>query len=854
MAWTLSGTDGTIVTADGADANLVDVLEAIITAGRSTATFLEAGYYEISEPLQFDAGSGGSLDAGGVRLLLSNTGQLQFGLGMTVLQTSGPFQIEFDADSGSTGGAITFPAAGLVTDVFNNVRCRLSLVPGGPVAIADSGDITNGGIEFTTTDVDVDNDTITLSGIAGKLNSNTVIRFYGTDVPEGIDTRAVYYPARNYAGDNILVISTSPGGTALDLSDGGSGTMHVSLWTQLDQSLVTTGTYVVDLVAASTTAGVALEAGDQLILQAVHHSPAATIPVFTSEYLEQAFQYEGSSITSLATLKEAAILNTFANTQGQDGSQVVGITLDPSTPGKIQLDTSVTELSSADAALYFYYVRWASALHLLRNNLEVLGENEIKIVGPLTLDAAVPCVVSGPFTYRADGGFLQATESETISFQWRNLLGFTQVIEIPFNLSPEVLQGFQSLLAMTATILENQQTTSGSLTTGQATQLQQLHNTLESDGVFSALALANAPAGSGSGGASDWTAIEREQLRYRLGIDGSSSAPMTSNPALGTLSANVLQISGDSVAADNLEALLDGTGSVILSGSLSGSVGGVEGVTFPANFDALTVDLNPDQSGVTIGATTNLSNLPSVPANWLTGAGVAADAVTKIATGVETAIINEGDGQQVVQAFVDAINSQFDLSAAEELAVAGVVRTQLQPDFDALTTAINTRLAAADYTVPLSSIATQAAVANALTNYDAPTKTDITNSTNAIQANIGILLARLSADRATYLDALNVTGTLAHTGNASLFVASGFATPGDVQVTVEGSLGVDDRVTLEAILLASESFAKGRLLLDYPFGTQFTPAGEIYQEFIYYDADGNPATGPYDAFDRRPNP
>lgn len=53
----------------------------------------------------------------------------------------------------------------------------------------------------------------------------------------------------------------------------------------------------------------------------------------------------------------------------------------------------------------------------------------------------------------------------------------------------------------------------------------------------------------------------------------------------GTVSANVIQISSDSVAADNLEAMLDGTGSVTLTtnitgnitGNLSGSVGSVTG-------------------------------------------------------------------------------------------------------------------------------------------------------------------------------------------------------------------------------------------------------------------------------------
>ena len=97
---------------------------------------------------------------------------------------------------------------------------------------------------------------------------------------------------------------------------------------------------------------------------------------------------------------------------------------------------------------------------------------------------------------------------------------------------------------------------------------------------------------------SDWTDTEKSHIRYRLGIDGTEAAP-TNTPTLGTLAANVtqwnganvatpnvsgvprvdlthvngtaatgastvdanvVQVSGDATAADNLEAAYDGTG------------------------------------------------------------------------------------------------------------------------------------------------------------------------------------------------------------------------------------------------------------------------------------------------------
>ena len=56
-----------------------------------------------------------------------------------------------------------------------------------------------------------------------------------------------------------------------------------------------------------------------------------------------------------------------------------------------------------------------------------------------------------------------------------------------------------------------------------------LDTTLETDGSggyqFTELSLENAPTGSG-GGSGDWTATEKNQIRYRLGVDGTSSTPL----------------------------------------------------------------------------------------------------------------------------------------------------------------------------------------------------------------------------------------------------------------------------------------------------------------------------------------
>ena len=53
-----------------------------------------------------------------------------------------------------------------------------------------------------------------------------------------------------------------------------------------------------------------------------------------------------------------------------------------------------------------------------------------------------------------------------------------------------------------------------------------------SNWAFTVDALANAPSGGGGVGGTDWSAVEREQIRYRLGIDGNIDVPSTNNPDL----------------------------------------------------------------------------------------------------------------------------------------------------------------------------------------------------------------------------------------------------------------------------------------------------------------------------------
>lgn len=90
--------------------------------------------------------------------------------------------------------------------------------------------------------------------------------------------------------------------------------------------------------------------------------------------------------------------------------------------------------------------------------------------------------------------------------------------------------------------------------------------------------------------------------------------------------ADVIQISGDATAADNAEAFFDGTGyagtnnviptvttltnksgfslSALQTFDQTGTVGGISGITFPTNFDALAINASGHISRVTLVDTT----------------------------------------------------------------------------------------------------------------------------------------------------------------------------------------------------------------------------------------------------------
>ena len=106
------------------------------------------------------------------------------------------------------------------------------------------------------------------------------------------------------------------------------------------------------------------------------------------------------------------------------------------------------------------------------------------------------------------------------------------------------------------------------------------------------------------------------------------------------------------------------------------TVGGITGRDGIGEFEVLAVDLNTGVASVTgaVASVTAAVTLPTIPADWITAGGIAADAITEIQAGLAT-----GSAVADVQVDVDAIGA--------------VVVSNLD-------VAVSTRLAASSYTAP----------------------------------------------------------------------------------------------------------------------------------------------------------
>jgi hypothetical protein len=204
--------------------------------------------------------------------------------------------------------------------------------------------------------------------------------------------------------------------------------------------------------------------------------------------------------------------------------------------------------------------------------------------------------------------------------------------------------------------------------------------------------------------------------------------------------------------------------------------GNVENPTTALNLSGTNIDVDQVVASVsgTVATVTNLTNLPTIPANWLTAAGTAADFTTEIQSGLATA------------ANLSTVAGYLDTEIAAILAAVDTEIATLQTSVNDLPTnaELATALGTADDAV-LSAVSTLQTSVN-----DLPTNAELATALGT--ADDAVLAAVATVD--TVVDAIKV--------KTDQFVFT-IANQVDSNVLTGGGSGLDAAGTRAALGLAS---------------------------------------------------
>jgi len=207
----------------------------------------------------------------------------------------------------------------------------------------------------------------------------------------------------------------------------------------------------------------------------------------------------------------------------------------------------------------------------------------------------------------------------------------------------------------------------------------------------------------------------------------------------------------------------------------------------PVLLEIQLTDFDLNSTSNTVGTVTNLTNLPSIPNNWLTAAGIAADARAEIAdavwdeaiSGHTTAGSFGAKNQKVVpsETIGDYKADVSSLATSAALATVGSNVTSIKTKTDNLPAspaAVGSEMTLSNNAITAAVIATDAIDADAI-KADAVSEIQSGLATASALATVAgyvdDLEGRLTATRAGYLDKLNVSGTLAHSDAAATYKA-----------------------------------------------------------------------------------
>ena len=173
-------------------------------------------------------------------------------------------------------------------------------------------------------------------------------------------------------------------------------------------------------------------------------------------------------------------------------------------------------------------------------------------------------------------------------------------------------------------------------------------------------------------------------------------------------------------------------------------------------------------------------------------------------TAIESALINEGDGQQLINAIIGVINSNLDLPALELAAIASAVRTNLATELARIDVAISSRLASGSYTAPPTALANATAVRTELT-------------TELARIDVAVSSRQAAGSAGTGARTVTVTVTLDATPleDAKVRLTKGAETYiADTSVLGQAVFNVDDGTWAVSITAPNTSFAGATLVVD----------------------------------------
>lgn len=147
---------------------------------------------------------------------------------------------------------------------------------------------------------------------------------------------------------------------------------------------------------------------------------------------------------------------------------------------------------------------------------------------------------------------------------------------------------------------------------------------------------------------------------FTIGYDMTATSNIINAAIVGSVSADITSISGDSIAADNLEAALDGTGynvggGEIVAASVTGAVGSVTGAV-----GSVTGNVGGNVTGSVGSVASGGITAASIATGAIDADSLATDAVTEIQAGLATAAsiaaLNNLSAAQVNTEVVDALS------------------------------------------------------------------------------------------------------------------------------------------------------------------------------------------------------